>query len=92
MLYMFTKHYRNFQGIFNLTPQQYVHLNELMLMIGAETYAQSDDYWKLSYCDIHSMVGAVTVWIYSLIFIVALPQETIMIVHLLSTGSDSNVL
>lgn len=33
MLYMFTKHYRNFQGIFNLTPQQYVHLNELMLMI-----------------------------------------------------------
>ena len=53
MLYMFTKHYRNFQGIFNLTPQQYVHLNELMLMIGAETYSQSDDYWT---CRIRRML------------------------------------
>ena len=43
MLYMFTKHSGNFQGIFHLTPQQYIHINELMLMIGAETYAQSDD-------------------------------------------------
>lgn len=45
MLYMFTKHSGNFQGIFRLTPQQYIHINELMLMIGAETYSQSDGYW-----------------------------------------------
>ena len=45
MLYMFTKHSGNFQGIFHLTPQQYIHINELMLVIGAETYTQSDDYW-----------------------------------------------
>ena len=53
MLYMFTKHHGYFQGIFNLTPQQYIHLNELMLMIGAETYAQSDDYWT---CRIRRML------------------------------------
>ena len=53
MLYMFTKHHGNFQGIFYLTPQQYVHINELMLMIGAETYAQSDDYWT---CRIRRML------------------------------------
>ena len=40
MLYMFTRHSGNFQGIFHLTPQQYIHINELMLMIGAETYAR----------------------------------------------------
>lgn len=53
MLYMFTKHHGYFQGIFNLTPQQYIRLNELMLMIGAETYAQSDDYWT---CRIRRML------------------------------------
>ena len=53
MLYMFTKHSGNFQGIFHLTPQQYIHINELMLMIGAETYAQSDDYWT---CRIRRML------------------------------------
>lgn len=41
ILYMFTQHSGSFQGILNLTPQNYIHLNELMLMIGAETYAQS---------------------------------------------------
>ena len=50
---MFTKHHGYFQGFFNLTPQQYIHLNELMLMIGAETYAQSDDYWT---CRIRRML------------------------------------
>ena len=53
MLYMFTRHSGNFQGIFHLTPQQYIHINELMLMIGAETYAQSDDYWT---CRIRRML------------------------------------
>lgn len=53
MLYMFTKHHGNFQGIFKLTPQQYIHINELMLMIGAETYAQSDDFWT---CRIRRML------------------------------------
>lgn len=53
MLYMFTKHAGNFQGIFRLTPQQYIHINELMLMIGAETYAQSDGFWT---CRIRRML------------------------------------
>ncbi len=53
MLYMFTKHEGNFQGIFRLTPQQYLHINELMLMIGAETYAQSDGFWT---CRIRRML------------------------------------
>lgn len=53
MLYMFTKHHGNFQGIFRLTPQQYLHINELMLMIGAETYAQSDGFWT---CRIRRML------------------------------------
>lgn len=44
-LYLFTKHYGNFQGIFSLTPQSYIHMNELMLMIGAETFSQSDGFW-----------------------------------------------
>lgn len=53
MLYMFTKHNGNFQGIFRLTPQQYIHINELMLMIGAETYSQSDGFWT---CRIRRML------------------------------------
>ncbi len=53
MLYMFTKHEGNFQGIFRLTPQQYLHINELMLIIGAETYAQSDGFWT---CRIRRML------------------------------------
>ncbi len=53
MLYMFTKHHDNFQGIFGLTPQNYIHINELMLMIGAETYSQSDGFWT---CRIRRML------------------------------------
>lgn len=53
MLYMFTKHHDNFQGIFELTPQNYIHINELMLMIGAETYSQSDGFWT---CRIRRML------------------------------------
>lgn len=53
MLYMFTKHQNNFQGIFSLTPQNYIHINELMLMIGAETYSQSDGFWT---CRIRRML------------------------------------
>lgn len=52
-LYMFTKHQDNFQGIFTLTPQNYIHLNELMLMIGAETFSQSDGFWT---CRIRRML------------------------------------
>lgn len=44
-LYMFTKHTEFFQGIITLTPQNYIHINELMLIIGAETYSQSDGFW-----------------------------------------------
>ncbi len=44
-LYLFTKHTKHFQGILTLTPQSYLHINELMLMIGAETYSQSDGFW-----------------------------------------------
>lgn len=53
MLYMFTKHHDNFQGIFSLTPQNYIHINELMLMIGAETFSQSDGFWT---CRIRRML------------------------------------
>ena len=52
-LYMFTKHTNLFQGIITLTPQNYIHINELMLMIGAETYSQSDDFWT---CRIRRML------------------------------------
>ena len=52
-LYMFTKHHESFHGIFTLTPQNYIHINELMLMIGAETYAQSDGFWT---CRIRRML------------------------------------
>lgn len=52
-LYMFTKHTNAFQGIITLTPQNYMHINELMLMIGAETYSQSDGFWT---CRIRRML------------------------------------
>ena len=52
-LYMFTKHHDNFQGIFSLTPQNYIYINELMLMIGAETFSQSDGFWT---CRIRRML------------------------------------
>ena len=52
-LYMFTKHHDSFQGIFSLTPQNYIHINELMLMIGAETFSQSDGFWT---CRIRRML------------------------------------
>lgn len=52
-LYMFTKHTDLFQGIISLTPQNYIHINELMLMIGAETYSQSDGFWT---CRIRRML------------------------------------
>lgn len=45
MLYMFTKHTNTFQGIFPLSPQAYIHINELLLLIGAEIYSQSDGFW-----------------------------------------------
>lgn len=52
-LYMFTKHHDHFQGIFSLTPQNYIHINELLLMIGAETFSQSDGFWT---CRIRRML------------------------------------
>ncbi len=52
-LYLFTKHTDYFQGILLLTPQNYIHINELMLMIGAETYSQSDGFWT---CRIRRML------------------------------------
>lgn len=52
-LYMFTKHHNHFQGIFSLTPQNYIHINELLLMIGAETFSQSDGFWT---CRIRRML------------------------------------
>lgn len=52
-LYMFTRHTEYFQGIITLTPQSYLHINELMLMIGAETFSQSDGFWT---CRIRRML------------------------------------
>ena len=63
ILYMFTQHSGNFQGILNLTPQNYIHLNELMLMIGAETYAQSDGFWT---CRIRRMLRQLLNGIYDI--------------------------
>lgn len=63
MLYMFTKHKDNFQGIFNLTPQNYIHINELLLMIGAETFSQSDGFWT---CRIRRMLLQVINCIYDI--------------------------
>lgn len=62
-LYMFTKHHDNFQGIFTLTPQNYIHLNELMLMIGAETYSQSDGFWT---CRIRRMLKQLITYIHDI--------------------------
>lgn len=63
MLYMFTRHHNSFQGIFHLTPQQYIRINELMLMIGAETYSQSDSFWT---CRIRRMLRQLINWIYDI--------------------------
>lgn len=63
MLYMFTKHNDNFHGIFRLTPQQYIHINELMLMVGAETYSQSDGFWT---CRIRRMLLQIINCIYDI--------------------------
>ena len=52
-LYMFTKHQGNLQGIFSLTPQKYLYINELLLMIGGETFSQSDGFWT---CRIRRML------------------------------------
>ncbi|MBQ4283109.1 MAG: helix-turn-helix transcriptional regulator [Lachnospira sp.] len=52
-LYMFTQHDNVFQGAISLPPIYYMRVNELMLMIGAETYAQSDGFWT---CRIRRML------------------------------------
>ncbi len=53
MLYMFTRHSNNFNGVIALPPINYMRVNELMLMIGAETYSQSDSFWT---CRIRRML------------------------------------
>lgn len=63
MLYMFTKHNVSFHGIFRLTPQQYIRINELMLMVGAETYSQSDGFWT---CRIRRMLLQIINCIYDI--------------------------
>jgi len=62
-LYMFTKHHDSFQGILTLTPQNYIHINELMLMIGGETFAQSDGFWT---CRIRRMLLQLINYIYDI--------------------------
>lgn len=62
-LYMFTKHSQSFQGILTLTPQNYIHINEFLLMIGAETYSQSDSFWT---CRIRRMLLRLINYIYDL--------------------------
>ncbi len=62
-LYMFTKHHDGFQGILTLTPQNYIHINELMLLIGGETLAQSDGFWT---CRIRRMLLQLINYIYDI--------------------------
>lgn len=62
-LYMFTKHQGNLQGIFSLTPQNYIYINELLLMIGAETFSQSDGFWT---CRIRRMLRQLINCIYDI--------------------------
>ncbi|MBR6697945.1 MAG: helix-turn-helix transcriptional regulator [Lachnospiraceae bacterium] len=62
-LYMFTKHHKSFHGIFSLTPQNYIHINELLLMIGAETFSQSDTFWT---CRIRRMLLRLINYIFDL--------------------------
>lgn len=62
-LYMFTKHTQGFQGILTLTPQNYIHINELLLMIGAETFSQSDSFWT---CRIRRMLLRLISYIFDL--------------------------
>jgi len=62
-LYMFTKHHEHFQGILSLTPQNYIHINELMLMIGAETFSQSDGFWT---CRIRRMLRQLITYIFDI--------------------------
>lgn len=62
-LYLFTKHHGNLQGIFTLTPQNYIHVNELMLMIGAETFSQSDGFWT---CRIRRMLRQLIDYIFDI--------------------------
>lgn len=45
MLYLFVNHKEYFQGVFELTPNHYLRINEILSFIGAETYAQSDRFW-----------------------------------------------
>lgn len=62
-LYMFTKHHDNLQGVFSLTPQNYIYINELLLMIGAETFSQSDGFWT---CRIRRMLRQLINCIYDI--------------------------
>lgn len=62
-LYMFTKHQGNLQGIFSLTPQNYIYINELLLMMGAETFSQSDGFWT---CRIRRMLRQLINCIYDI--------------------------
>lgn len=84
MLYMFTKHHDNFQGIFSLTPQNYIRLNELMLMIGAETYAQSDGFWT---CRIRRMLLQVINCIYDIFS----DQRKLKFFEVPETGSPATI-
>ena len=63
MLYVFTKHTKSFQGVFSLSPQAYIHINELLLLIGAETYSQSDGFWT---CRIRRWLLQVLNYIYDM--------------------------
>ncbi len=62
-LYLFTRHHDHLQGIFSLTPQNYIYINELLLMIGAETFSQSDDFWT---CRIRRMLRQLINCIYDI--------------------------
>ncbi|MCM1112932.1 MAG: AraC family transcriptional regulator [Muribaculum sp.] len=62
-LYLFTQHHEQLQGIFFLTPQNYIRINELMLMIGAETFSQSDGFWT---CRIRRMLRQLINCIYDI--------------------------
>lgn len=45
LYYLFIQHQNAYQGYFELSPNQYLRSNEILSIIGAETYSQSDRFW-----------------------------------------------
>lgn len=45
LINLFLSHNTIYNGSYELSPANYLHINENLSLIGAETYSQSDSYW-----------------------------------------------